>query len=58
MNGQHGQNVTWKHNTFLELQDYYRSEVRKAASVRLLVAYTAQYYGTHLLQNKNVKGCD
>ena len=38
--------------------DYYRSEVRNAASVRLLVTYTAQYYGTHLLKNTKFKGCD
>ena len=35
--------------------DYYRSEVRNAASVRLLVTYTAQYYGTHLLKIQNSK---
>ena len=35
--------------------DYYRSEVRNAASVRLLVTYTAQYYGTHLLKKYKIQ---
>ena len=52
-NGKHGQNVTWKHKKFLKLQDLYRCEVREAGSVRPIIAYTAQSYGTHLLKTRS-----